>query len=297
VFCSSCGKNIPEDARFCPKCGAITITESPTTQNAVDGEPKAKRRISRKSFLVSTVVILALLVSSVVVFTIRSNDTNGVSSSPISERLPLYVCKTSLALPTMKAKNLPSHEIEMVPPASAGKLAIYSDSMGIMKLLGPVGWGCSAAVGVDGSSGLTVTPTNSGIWTNSDRALSTSSKVEEVNGSQTGAATGSALEQACPFFKSAEQRWADVGSTCPATPLPETATPFGENAVEFIDPPHVYGTGDPSGGAYPASGVVIFHPNGWQEPQSSIETCVLPPSQHSLCSASLHAFALNYGIH
>lgn len=197
----------------------------------------------------------------------------------------------------MKAANLPSHENEMVPPASAGKLVIYSDSMGIMKLLGPSGWGCSAAVGADGGSGLTITPTNSGIWTNSDGALSTGSKVEEINGSQTGSATGSALDEACPFFKTAEQRWAEVGSSCPATPLPETATPFGDNAVEFIDPPHVYGTGDPSGGAYPASGVVTFHPNAWQEPQSSIETCVLPPSQQSLCSASLHDFALNYGIH
>lgn len=195
----------------------------------------------------------------------------------------------------MKAANLPSHENEMVPPASAGKLVIYSDSMGIMKLLGPLGWGCSAAVGVDGSSGLTIAPTNSGIWSNSDGALSSGSTVEEINGSQTGAATGSALEQACPFFKTAEQRWAEVGSTCPATPLPETATPFGENAVEFIDPPHVYGTGNPSGGAYRASGVVIYQLVGGQEPESWIETCVLPPNQQSLCSVSLHNFALNYG--
>jgi hypothetical protein len=261
----------------------------------VDNKPKARRRISRKSFLVSTVVVLVLIVSSVVVFTIRSHHTNGLSSSPISERLPLHVCKTSLALPTMKAANLPSHENEMLPPGSAGKLVIYSDSMGFMKLLGPPGWGCSAAVGADGSSGLTITPTNSGIWTNSDHALSAGSTVEVINGSQTGAATGSALEQACPFFKTAEQRWAEVGSSCPATPLPETATPFGKNAVEFIDPPHVYGTGEPSGGAYPASGVVIYQLVGGQEPESWIETCVLPPNQRSLCSASLHDFALNYG--
>ena len=296
MICSSCGKNIPGDARFCPICGAIAVTESPTTQNPVDSKPNRRRRISRNSFLVSTVVILVLLVSSFVVFTFRSNHTNGLSSSPISERLPLHVCRTSLALPTMKAVDLPSHENEMVPPTSAGKLVIYSDSMGIMKLLGPSGWGCSAAVGADGGSGLTITPTNSGNWTNSDGALSTGSTVEEINGSQTGAATGSALEQACPFFKTAEQRWAEVGSFCPATPLPETATAFGENSVEFIDPPHVYGTGNPSGGAYSAIGVVTFQSNSWREPQSSIETCVLPPSQQSLCSASLHDFALNYGI-
>jgi hypothetical protein len=89
----------------------------------------------------------------------------------------------------MKAANLPSHENEMVPPASAGKLAIYTDSMGMMKLLGPSGWGCSAVISVDGSCGLTITPTNSGIWTNSDHALRAGSTVEEINGSQTGAAT------------------------------------------------------------------------------------------------------------
>jgi hypothetical protein len=183
----------------------------------------------------------------------------------------------------------------MVPPGSAGKLVIYTDSMGVMKLLGPSGWGCTAVISVDGSSGLTVAPVDSSAWsaTNNSGKLNTGSTVEEINGSQTGAATGGALEQACPFFKTAARRWAAIGSSCPATPLLETATPLGKHSVEFVDPPHVHGTGDPSGGAYFASGVVTYRPSG--EPQSGMETCVLPPNQQSLCSASLHDFVSAYG--
>jgi hypothetical protein len=274
----------------------ITVTEPLATQDPVDNKPKAGRHISRKSLLVSTAVVLVLIVSSVVVFTITSRHTNRLSSSLISERLPLHVCKTSLALPTMKAANLPSYKNEKVPPGSAGKLVIYSDSMGTMKLLGPRGWGCSAAVGADGSGGVTITPTNSGTWTNSGGALGAGSKVEEINGSQSGGATGDALAQACSLFTSAQKRWAVNGQKCyPTKPASETVLQLNQNSVEFIDPPHVHGNGNPSGGAYPVSGVVTFYPNSWQEPQSWIETCVLPPNEQSICSATLSNFVSAYG--
>jgi hypothetical protein len=196
----------------------------------------------------------------------------------------------------MKAANLPSHENEMVPPGSAGKLVIYSDSMGIMKLLGPPGWGCSAAVGADGSGGVTITPTKSGIRTNSDGALSADSTVEEINGFQTGGATSQALTQACSLFAAAQKRWAVNGQKCyPTKPASEKVLRLNQNSVEFIDSPHVHGNGYPSGGAYSASGVVTFYPNSWQEPQSWIETCVLPPNEQSICSATLSNFVSAYG--
>lgn len=322
-YCVSCGKPMAINSAFCPQCGAvvkanstfdaetpqvkkrpreatdtevITVTEPLSTQDPVDSGPKARHRTSRKFFLVLTAVVLVLIVSSVVVLTIRSHHTNGLSSSLISERLPLHVCKTSLGLSTMKPANLPSHENEMVPPGLAGTLVIYSDSMGIMKLLGPPGWGCSAAVGADGSGGVTITPTKSGIRTNSDGALSADSTVEEINGSQTGGATGQALSQACSLFAAAQKRWDVNGQKCyPTKPASEQVLRLNQNSVEFIDSPHVHGNGYPSGGAYSATGVVTFYPHSWQEPQSWIETCVLPPNEQSICSATLSNFVSAYG--
>lgn len=32
MYCSQCGKSIPDDSKFCPRCGAITIPESPEEQ-------------------------------------------------------------------------------------------------------------------------------------------------------------------------------------------------------------------------------------------------------------------------
>jgi hypothetical protein len=269
----------------------IAATEPPATQDPVDNEPKARRRASRKPLLISTVVVLVLVASSVVVLAIRGHHTTGLTSHLVSEKLPLHVCNTTFGIPTMKAINLPSHENEMVPQGSAGNLVIYSDSMGTMKLLGPQGWGCNAIIGADGGIGITIAPVDSSSWSPSV-TLNTDSTVEEING--TFGLTGNALSQACSLFVAAQKIWAVNGQKCyPTRPASETVLRLNQNSVEFVDPPHLHGNGNPSGGAYPASGVVTFY--GGQEPVSQMETCVLPPNQQSLCSVTLRNFAWNYG--
>jgi hypothetical protein len=58
--------------------------------------------------------------------------------------------------------------------------------------------------------------------------------------------------------------------------------------VAFTDPPGVSGDANPSGGRYPASGVMTYHPGN---PDGSwTETCTLPPADKSLCTVVLDYF-------
>lgn len=53
------------------------------------------------------------------------------------------------------------------------------------------------------------------------------------------------------------------------------------------------GTGVPSGGQYPANGVMTYYPRAANG--SWVETCILPPGQKAECTASLNAFLARYG--
>lgn len=69
-------------------------------------------------------------------------------------------------------------------------------------------------------------------------------------------------------------------------------TSSGYDAVGFVDPPAVKGDGNPSGGAYPASGVLLYAWGGILRAGygASIITCTLPGSDTDLCAAALNAF-------
>jgi hypothetical protein len=63
--------------------------------------------------------------------------------------------------------------------------------------------------------------------------------------------------------------------------------------ASFADPPGVRGTGVPSGGQYPANGVMTYYPRAANG--SWMETCTLPAGQKAECTASLNAFLARYG--
>ena len=67
----------------------------------------------------------------------------------------------------------------------------------------------------------------------------------------------------------------------------------GAGIVIFEDPPGIPGDGLPSGGLYPANGVLTYRPRA---PEGSWkETCTLPGSAKDECTAVLNAFLLWYG--
>ena len=111
----------------------------------------------------------------------------------------------------------------------------------------------------------------------------------------TSACAGCAEGQACPLFISAAKDFRDgFGRPCPTTrPAAENLDHLNAGVVAFEDPPGVAGDGVPSGGRYPANGVMTYYsgnPNG-----SWLETCTMPPGQKDLCTATLNYFTETYG--
>jgi hypothetical protein len=164
-----------------------------------------------------------------------------------------------------------------------------------MRLLGPAGWECSAEFGADGSGGVVVSPPGQlsskpgGLWPPS---LPADSHVETIEGSETGACVGCAVGQACRLFADAAQLDTGYG-TCLTRPPSETVAQIDHGVAAFEDPAGVAGDAVPSGGQYPANGVMTFYPNS---PSGSwLDTCTLPPADHALCTTSLNVFVAWYG--
>ena len=182
-----------------------------------------------------------------------------------------------------------------MPKDLADQLSVYADEAGIMDVLAPTGWNCTADIGVDGSGGVSVTPTGE-VLPDSSNGLPFGSTDEAIVATQNGACQGCADYQACPYFSAAAQA---LGSPCPSTaPADESVVSLSPTVVSFSDPPNTAGGGDPSGGEYPANAVMTFvtDPPGstGNTVTSWLETCTLPYSQQALCTAVLNDFVARY---
>lgn len=206
-------------------------------------------------------------------------------------------CPTKFAsTPPSTTAPLPTSEEVSIPATLASELAVYSDTHGLMMLLGPKDWSCEAEYGEDGSGGVVIYPSGESVpqsW-GAGWQLPASSTTEAIIGSQTSACQGCGAGQACRLFATAASDFqSDIGQPCPIRPASESVQPIGAGVVGFLDPPDVTGDGDPSGGLYPANGVMTYYsPN---VDGSWVETCTLPGSQHALCTAALNAFVASYG--
>jgi hypothetical protein len=228
--------------------------------------------------------------------TTTSPRTATDPTADISALLPVVACPTTYAigLPPV-SKSLPSTVQATVPARLASQLSVYADDASVMGLLAPRGWDCTASFGADGSSEESVTPRGESLP--QSEALPIGSHVEAIVGTQNGGCEGCAASQACPFFSTADQ--ADPIDCMNSTPpSEEEVTRLAPNIVAFEDPPGFAGNADPSGGAYPANAVMTYthHPAGssgnfWS---SWLETCTLPNSQHTVCTAVLNDFASRY---
>ena len=211
----------------------------------------------------------------------------------VSATLPVISCPTSYGVALSPAPaSLPSSMTASIPRDLANQLTVYADEEGNMKLLGPTGWNCNANFGADGSGGVSVYP--SGEAPPSGQLFSDST-VEAIIGSESSACVGCTEGQACPLFSTAASDYErDYQMGCPeGAPSGESDTPIQDGVVAFQDPPSVAGTGNPSGGSYPADGVMTYHSGDTNG--SWLDTCTLPYSQQALCTAVLNNFVLNYG--
>ncbi len=183
-----------------------------------------------------------------------------------------------------------------VPRALAAELAVYADDQGVMELVGPKGWSCVASYGADGRGGVVVYSPRQPVprfWA-AGWPLARTSTETAIAGLESSACYSCTLAQACRLFAAAAAAWRSAfGRACPARPAAETVARIGAGIVAFDDPPGVAGDGLPSGGQYPADGVMTYHPGApdgsWQE------TCTLPGSDESECAAILNTFRSWYG--
>jgi len=118
---------------------------------------------------------------------------------------------------------------------------------------------------------------------------------QAITAYESSACRGCLYQLICPLL--IDQADAATQGPCPhARPRQEQVSYPSANTAAFEDPPGVAGDGAPSGGAYPANGLISHHP-----PSSSPgaetgleETCTLPADDHELCAAVLYDFAQRY---
>ena len=238
--------------------------------------------------------------SSTTTTTAQAGTTTTVAAqSPtqtVAATLPVLACPTSYALePAPAAKILPRTISASVPKDLASQLSVYADEAGLMDVLAPTGWDCTASLGADGSGGVTVLPAGE-VLPNTSNALPAGSTAEAIVATQNGGCQGCADYQACPYFAAAAQ---SLGTPCTSTPpSTESIAPLSSTVVSFSDPPRTAGGANPSGGQYPANAVmtyVMYRPGSVGNTVTSwLETCTLPYSQHALCTSVLNDFVARY---
>jgi hypothetical protein len=235
-------------------------------------------------------IAVALVVAIGLTFLLRNIHIEISGNNLVTVQLPLKVCKTSVGDSSETPANLPADVQVKIASGFSNKLAFYSDNEGLIEVLAPTGWKCSAGIGADGSSSMDVSPKGQSGGANAG------AKVEAISATQTSACVGCRESLACPLFVSAANDYLrSYLEACPTTrPASEIVTKINSHVVEFIDPPGVNGDGSPSGGVYPARGVMTYF-DDVKSDGSWTETCSLPAADRSTCKAIVGNFVTKYG--
>jgi hypothetical protein len=176
---------------------------------------------------------------------------------------------------------------------------VYSDPVGNLMLVGPKsGWSCRGSYGADGSGMLALTPLGISVPADASNTwhLPATSQVQAIVAMESGASTVQGAALACPLFAAAATATQQgLGNACAGTsPSRETKVTDSPVEVAFQDPAGVPGVGFPSGGTYPANGIMLYQPKA-NEASAYLATCTLPSAQHDLCTAVLNHFVSQYG--
>jgi hypothetical protein len=220
---------------------------------------------------------------------------SGVASAQgaVAARLPLVECVTATGT-LVGPKPMPATKVVSVPPQVLNKMALYSDDQGDLYLLAPLGWACQASLGADGNDSIAVYPPGEVATSQFALGHNWPKSAQAVTGDLLPTCLACFVGQACTFFPAAEHDLVrDFSGQLSCTPLPsgQGVNRVSSSVIAFQDPAGVLGTGEPSGGVYPSSGVVTFKdraPSGTYG--SAMETCTLPKSEHVMCDAAVQAF-------
>jgi hypothetical protein len=283
IYCASCGRRLADHADTAPSPveSVASITATPVPQKRI-------------LVIMASFIAIALVVASGLTYLLRNVHIEISSNNLVSVQLPLNKCTTSVGDSGDTPANLPATVQVDIAKGLSTQLGFYSDNEGVIEVLAPSGWTCTAVIGADGSSSVSVSP--AGQSDVSSGALTPGSTAEEINASQTSACVGCRESLACPLFVNAANDYLHAFSkTCPSSrPTSELVTTINGHLVKIEDPPGVNGDADPSGGAYPAMGVMTYFGDRNSD-GSWTETCVLPPTDTSMCRAIIGNFNSRYG--
>ena len=152
-------------------------------------------------------------------------------------------------------------------------------------LVGPPGLRCSGIVAADGGSQVVA-------WAPGAPKPAPHSHGVGLTLNIDPACAGCKADDACPFFTALAR---GLGFPCAAgVPAGESVARPHPTLALFEDPPGVAGSGWPSGGPYPANGVVGTRGS----PRNGLvyrSTCTLPAAKHAICTRSLNDVIARYG--
>jgi hypothetical protein len=241
------------------------------------------------------VAIIAMVVASSLWAAGASASTHRSAKKPTSTRphvsapavsvLPVISCPTTYGAGSGSGPFVP-HQLPTT--ASVHNLAFYSN--GLITVLGPAGWACSALVAADGGQKLDVYPPGKPDY--SVQIVPQGAAVVEVDADYTGHLPGA--EDVCALFlhSAAASEVEQDGMACPSSPGEQTSA-LTDDVVKFTDQAGVKGTGAGSGGSLTSVGAAVYPQLAFASDASvdiSFLSCTLPSKMASLCSAILGDF-------
>ena len=230
-----------------------------------------------------------------------SAATSAPPTAPLQTGAALSVneCPSSYGAQQDPSSRIPSSIGVSMAAGERRSLTFYSDSTrSVDPVLAPVGWSCTATVGADGSTVVSVFPSGESDPSSGDASLP--SDTEGVIAYSPSACQGCVADLVCVVFPNAESDLSYFGQSCPSSAPPDERTEFlaGSSSsdfgtVELTDPPGVQGDVAMSGGNFQAVGMMRYSDDSG-EGQAAMESCVLPPASSALCSVIVNDF-LNRG--
>jgi hypothetical protein len=162
-------------------------------------------------------------------------------------------------------------------------LSFYSN--GLLNILAPAGWACSALVAQDGGQRLDVYRPGQPDLSRTEIPPGTS--VVQLDGEWTGHGPGAEL--VCPLFpQSAAANFMGGNPPCPGAPTGERDTHLTDDVVTYDDPAGVRGTGAGSGGSLNSSGAMVYPQVKPFSPPGGVNvavlSCTLPGDLSALCN-------------
>jgi hypothetical protein len=208
-------------------------------------------------------------------------------AGPLYETVPVVACPSTFGIPGGQRPDYPSSSAMSVPrSAGSAFLSFYSDGYRIATpVLGPAGWDCSANVGADGTYEIAVYPTGHRDPLNS--SVPARGDVQAVISEGSSVCVGCSDDIACPVF--AEALSNDPGTSCPLTSPSRELVSYlsgsygsAQGTAQVYDPAGVAGSLPQSGGVNPARGIIAYSAS--RIISARVLSCVLPPSDSTLCS-------------